>query len=268
MKTLFRLIVFFIVAFWLFTSLIELFQQTSGSAGENYCEDYSELDSLTYAKTHQRNWALADGSGYFCATYQSSHELNGLSEEKRNNIDPNEEDYSRYWGSIYEKLVEENQAHVSYIADSLLRVAQIQELEAERLAELVVAFVQDIPYSFVDTETCTDPAMGGRPCVPGAKFGILSPYEFVHSLAGDCDTRAVLLFALLDYLEFDPLIVISYEYRHAMLALHVPAAGDFISLRGKNYYFWETTATGWQLGMLPPDMRNVDYWEIALANEL
>ena len=133
---------------------------------------------------------------------------------------------------------------------------------------MIVTFVQDIPYSYVLNIDCDDYQTGDKPCIGNVALGLLSPYEFIHSLYGDCDTRAVLIYTILEELGFDPMIVVSDEYAHAMLALNIPASGDHLTYRGNNYYFWETTAKGWPIGMLPPTTNNVNYWKIALVNEL
>jgi len=154
-----------------------------------------------------------------------------------------------------------------FIVDSLSFIAGQKQLSRVELAQMVVTFVQDIPYSYILDKDCATYQTNGKPCIGNIALGILSPYEFLHSLYGDCDTRAVLIYAILDELGFDPMIVVSNQYAHAMLALHLPSSGDHLRHRGKNYYFWETTAEGWLLGMLPPTTNNVNYWKIALVNE-
>ena len=52
-----------------------------------------------------------------------------------------------------------------------------------------------------------------------------------------------------------------------MLAIDIPTEGDFFEHKGRKFYFWETTATGWMPGMLPPEMSNKDYWTIILDHE-
>ncbi len=63
-----------------------------------------------------------------------------------------------------------------------------------------------------------------------------------------------------------PADFVSYECNTP--TLYLTAARDFISPEGKNYYFWETTATGWQLGTQLPNTCDVGYWGIALAIEI
>ena len=73
-------------------------------------------------------------------------------------------------------------------------------------------------------------------------------------------------YVILEHMGYDPMIVVSDEYAHAMLALNLPAQGDYIRYAGKKYYFWETTATGWGIGMLPPESNNKEYWKKALVS--
>ncbi|WOK08954.1 hypothetical protein RT717_09940 [Imperialibacter roseus] len=268
MKVAVRLVALFFLLFWIINILIDGLKHSEMGYEVDLCEDYTEFDSLTSDRIHYRNWDLIDYRASYCTHYRSYEDLANQSRKKRNLINPSNNEYGAYWGSVYRQLVEENDEWVSFMADSLLQTALLDSLDAASLAELTVSFVQDIPYHFISSGDCSEADATKHPCVALAKFGILSPYEFLHTLSGDCDTRAVLLFSLLRKLNFDPMIVVSYEYRHAMLALNIPSSGDHITLGRKNYYFWETTAKGWPVGMLPPDMQNIDYWEIALVNEL
>ena len=59
------------------------------------------------------------------------------------------------------------------------------------------------------------------------------------------------MYTLLKQLGYKPAIVTSDAYRHAMLAVDIPAGGDYITDRGIKYYFWETTAKNWEIGVLP-----------------
>ena len=129
---------------------------------------------------------------------------------------------------------------------------------------MIVAFVQDIPYQYVLSDGCQNKV---GECNPYVSWGIYSPVEFMHHLKGDCDTRTVLLYTLLKNFGFDPLIINSKEYRHSMLALDLPSAGDDFLYKGRRYAYWETTNIGWMPGMLPPEMNNEAYWAVALDYE-
>lgn len=176
---------------------------------------------------------------------------------------PGADTYTSYWGNVYTSLYRFDSARLKTIQDSLSQMAIEKALNRTEFAHMVVKFIQDIPYSYIMSDPC-EATKNGKPCRGDSRFGILSPLEFLYSLHGDCDTRTVLLYGIFRNLGYDPLILISNEYLHSMLALNIPAAGEYLTHRGKKYYFWETTNTGWEPGMLAPDMQNKAYWDIAL----
>jgi len=170
-----------------------------------------------------------------------------------------------FFGDIYKFLYETDKELLIPIADSLYKISQQQNLDRKETAELIVSFVQDIPYSYVFSSTpCSSRPNKEHPCTEGHYFGLLTPLDFMHTLIGDCDTRSVLLYTLLKQLKYDVSIVISYEYEHAMIAINLPYQGDYISYKGNKYYFWETTNVDWLPGVMPPDCKNINYWKIAL----
>jgi len=232
------------------------------------CKDTMEVINNADDRNHQRDWSLVDQSAYFCTNYQTLGEDYIKSAEKRGTMPSRLGKFDYLWSRVYKVLVEDSQDEIAFVADSLSELATQDGLDQMQLAELVVTFIQDIPYSWVIPGDCEKFDSGGKPCLGNVPYGIITPYEFLHTQYGDCDTRAVLIYAILERLGFDPMIVVSDEYAHAMLALNVPASGDYLELKGKKYYFWETTATGWPVGMLPPNTNNKAYWKITLAHEL
>ncbi|MDH5610473.1 MAG: hypothetical protein OEY56_13425, partial [Cyclobacteriaceae bacterium] len=259
-------LVYGLLLYWALTFLIHLFRTTSEKA--DTCHEYSLIDPATRDHTHFRSWQMTSQPTVHCTSFHTADSLYQYTDMERNSIRPKGREYHRYWGNLYKQLALQNEPLVDFLLDSMLAIGDKELLSPQQLAGLMVAFVQDIPYSYIQTETCDPDETGGKPCLDNIQFGILSPYEFLHTLQGDCDTRAVLLYVLLQKIGLKPMIVISYEYGHAMLALNLPSQGQYIMHGADKYYFWETTATGWGLGMLPPGTSNVDYWEIALVHEL
>ncbi|WP_436514542.1 hypothetical protein [Ekhidna sp. To15] len=264
MKAVLQFIAYVFVIFLILSGLIDLFQVKDLDIP--VCEDSYMVINASNDRFHQRDWEMVDYSHSFCASYESVESLSLSAGEKRNEIIVNLDSYEDLWGKIYKELVAESKSGIDFLADSLADISREKELSRSELAELVVTFVQDIPYSYVRVKDCSESNNKGKPCIGHIAYGLLSPYEFLHSLYGDCDTRAVLIYSLLENLGFDPMIVVSNEYAHAMVALNIPATGDHLIHRGKNYYFWETTGKGWPIGMLPPNSNNVKYWKIALVN--
>lgn len=251
----------FLISFWTSGDLPEEMTWLEPACEERLLEDLQTLD-----RQHQREWQAPGLSQSYCMQYATTNEESTASAMMRTDLRARY-DEGNFWGSIYAQLVTQSADKLDYLADSLKRVADRENYDAFDLARVTVAFVQDIPYSYVIPVDCSEYNIGNSPCMGQVPYGIISPYEFAHTLYGDCDTRAVLLYVLLRKLGFDPMIVVSNEYAHAMLAINLPAQGEFLTHAGKRYYFWETTATGWGVGMLPPDTNNKNYWKIALVHE-
>lgn len=271
MKGCLQVLLVFMVAVVIINIVITAFTRTQDRSSEYYevgsfCDEFLVEDEFTGDRHHQREWYVYEQAAIYCLEYQSLDSLNELESRERSEMRIRLSE-SNFWGAVYNHLVNQGRGKLNYLADSLSNVAYDNSMSRLDLARLTVSFVQDIPYSYVIPSSCDELNTGGKPCLGNVPFGIIGPYEFVHTLYGDCDTRAVLLYVLLEKMNYDPMIVVSTEYAHAMLALNIPAQGDYLSFAGKKYYFWETTATGWSIGMLPPDTNNIDYWEIALVNE-
>jgi len=188
------------------------------------------------------------------------------STDKKNSISVGRANWTSseaFWGSIYRQLLETDKDFIAEIADSLSLIRAERSLNTAQFADVIMTFVQDIDYSFVfeDYRCYSEP---NSPCVEGQKFGIHSPTEFLYTLKGDCDTRAVLLMGVFKKLGYDPAIAVSDAYAHAMLLLSLPSSGDYLTRFNKKYYFWETTAKNWKLGVLPPTTSNINKWKIVL----
>ena len=208
----------------------------------------------------------------FLLNYYISH--NALEESKnkknsiinylsfdRSNIRPI--DFEEYFEIVYKRTLDNDHELIQTIADSLQVIKENTRPNRYELAETIMTFVQDIPYALVyQMEECspTEP----NPCIDGELFGIHTPTQFLYTLLGDCDTRAILLYGLFKKFGYDPKIAVSKTYQHAMILIDIPTAGTYLWHNNKKYYFWESTAYGWKLGHLPPTVSNVDQWKIAL----
>lgn len=181
--------------------------------------------------------------------------------------DPKAYSYPEFWGKVYRQLAESDQGQIKTVIDSLDQLARVDSLNYTAFAHAVVKMIQDIPYQYILSGVCTS-EQSDHPCYGNQRYGITSPVEFLYTLKGDCDSRTVLIYTILRHFNYDPVVLISKEYRHSMLALNIPAAGEYLTIAGEKYYFWETTATGWEPGIIPPGMENKKYWDIALKHEL
>lgn len=236
-----------------------------------FIQELSESDKSKFI-SHDRCWVPQRSvSSEYCMSYQMNLYNTKLESKFKNqslNVHYTENRDVEYWQKIYGELNKHSSTGTTHIKDSLLGIARSFQLSKRELANLVVGFVQDMPYWYIlENNSCNEGKYKEKPCISGVKYGLLAPQETAYVAFGDCDSKSLLLYTLLKQLDFNPIIVTSREYRHAMLALDIPTDGDFILHDGKRFYFWETTQVGWQLGMLPPSCSNIDYWDIALSYE-
>ncbi|WP_367388986.1 hypothetical protein [Lewinella sp. LCG006] len=167
--------------------------------------------------------------------------------------------------SLYKYILqEEGYLHQELIAliDSIQNLRQYNQID---LAGLIVTMVQEIPYVFIMDGSC--PNNTDAPCVAQVPFGLYTPKQFTYTLAGDCDTRALMLYAILDHYGYQVAILASEYYAHAMLGIDLPISGYHLKQGNNRYYFWETTTKGWTPGQLSPEIRNLDLWDIYLSNQ-
>lgn len=151
--------------------------------------------------------------------------------------------------------------------DSLKRA---NELDRIQFAEMVVSCVQDIPYTLILEHECNpwryqdafirDYLNSGGKCRPYVKYGVLSPVEFIATLDGDCDTRALLLYTVLKHYKYDVTLLVSNYYQHAVLGINLPYRGLAKTIYGRRYVVWETTAKVIPPGVLPPQISNMNLW--------
>ena len=212
-----------------------------------------------------RSW-VDYGSNDYCVKYTSDiDDYEYVKEKRKNYIDNSSISSQEFWGTLYSNLFIENQDKIESLVDSLWNIKEIENLNHFDFANTVVSFVQDIPYSYIlDRGNCVDQEGNYFDCLEDEEYGILSPLEFIHTLRGDCDTRTVLLYTIFKQFNYSPKIANSDAYAHSVLLMDVATSGDYLMDQGLKYYFWETTATGWQAGILPPDCNDVNEWEIVL----
>ncbi len=195
------------------------------------------------------------------------------SRQNRNSI--SREDFAE----IYANLNRHDSPLIPSLMQGLDSIRIARNPDSRAFAEIVVSFVQDIPYVLVHPYSCqylldhSDQTFiheyhsAGKPCLADIKFGLQAPAEFAYNLAGDCDTRTVLCFTLLEKFGYKPVVMISESYGHSILGIDLPAPGQFKEYKGVKYRIWETTAKDFRIGQLPPEVGDMNYWEVALSTQ-
>jgi hypothetical protein len=235
----------------------------------------------TGCRSSEKNWRWSSLDG---GTYEMSfpvcRELYDRSVRSRENIPYPEYELSdfEYAHYIYLKLLNSVEFPTSELAEGYKKIIEETGMDYMGALNLIISSIQAIPYTLIINENCPfvlngvryvntcAPLESGQGCCGNVQpFGVYSPMEFLYHEAGDCDTRTVFAYSVLNKLGFDAVVINGEE--HSMLAVYLPrtpeAGSDYIKdQRGKKYYIWELTGKDWGLGV-NPDV-NLDYWKIVL----
>ena len=261
MKALFLIFFIWIVLVVVVINVTSTFRNTSSST----CAEHSEheLEGVNPVMRHHRSWLDFDYDVH-CIDFSIKDSLQTVAKKYRKELSIRYQgNYVRYWGKVYDSLILHEKDGIYELISKIGIEQENNQWNRTTLAQYIVTMIQDIPYEYILSKNC-DSTKSNHPCNGNVKFGLFGPTEFLYQLAGDCDTRSVLLYAVLKEFGFNPLILISRQYLHAMLALDIPATGKHITHKGSIYYFWETTNIGWKPGMLGAGMSNLKYWNVAL----
>lgn len=181
----------------------------------------------------------------------------------------------------YEQLTNFLIVHDNDKLDSLTTMlASLREkhrLGQVEFTKVITSMIQDIPYTLLVQNEC-DPALydidfvkqylnDGGNCAGNVRYGIYSPVEFMATLDGDCDTRALLLYHLLTKFGYEVMMFKSDYHAHALLGINLPIPGTAKIVNGTRYVFWETTKKGREPGDVPYLDREIDYWYPVLLNQ-
>jgi hypothetical protein len=181
----------------------------------------------------------------------------------------------QYWNAVYTEFARQDAPKL----DSLLRYFQNEQksknLNPVQTAEMVVTFIQEIPYCLVHEGSCLEASKqvgfigdyhrSGKICLPDIIGGVQSPYEFLHNLKGDCDTRSLLGFSILSQLGIPASVWVSEAYGHSVLGVGLGSGGSYYKMVGGiRHSAVELTAKGFRLGMISAEQGDMNNWEIAL----
>ncbi len=149
------------------------------------------------------------------------------------------------WHEIYKRIYWQAYDKFDIILKGFDEVFRIEKMNSRDKIYFIISFVQNIKYQR-----------------PGGELDLLPPLGTLATKFGDCDTKALLLYIILEKAGVDCVMFWSFQYKHAMLGIATNARGNYKSQRGKNYYFVETTYTGWNIGDIDPEMNDLSMWYI------
>ena len=154
--------------------------------------------------------------------------------------------YNSSWYSMADRVIRNDKSKLNLLYAMLNRIKNQNNYSRVRFADIIISFVQDIPYALIDNSQ-----------------DIYAPVEFLRKYKGDCDTRTILLYIVLKHYNYDVVILNSWLYEHSIIGINLPTSGSMYKYyNGKRYYAWETTYPGWERGWIPREMSNMDLWSV------
>ena len=208
------------------------------------------------------------------SAYESSVEQQDQLQEKIKGYSNSVEFFTRYYNGLYQM----DEQKINEVASIFIDSAKKKQMTPIETAEMVITFIQEIPYYLVHDGSCQKAIESGndfvidyhrdqKPCIPNVAAGVQSPYEFLHNLKGDCDTRSLLGHAILAKLNIASSVWVSETYGHSILGVAVPVGnGIYKEINGVKHYGVELTAKGFRLGMVAPEHARPGNWDITLYN--
>ena len=228
-----------------------------------------------YLVDHKVNWSDFK-SREFISTYTTG--TLAYEDSKKQHIhwinSPNPGELT-YWHDLYYDFNKHDQNKIVDLVNYFINEKQSKGLNIIETAELITTFIQEIPYYLIHEESCEKVTqLGGfisqyhaekRPCLPYIIGGIQTPYEFLHNLKGDCDTRSLLGYTILKRMGINSSVWVSSEYGHSILGVAVPVnSPHYKNINGIRHFGVELTAKGYRIGMIAPEHSNMYNWSIAL----
>jgi hypothetical protein len=126
--------------------------------------------------------------------------------------------------------------YISTIIGRFDEIALEEGYDEEQEVNLVIAFVQSLPYAPDDVSTSFDEY---------PRY----PIETLVDGGGDCEDTSILASALLDSMGYG--VVLVSLPNHVGVGVAADAYGTYWLHEGTKYFYIETTGEGWELGELP-----------------
>ena len=150
------------------------------------------------------------------------------------------------WAEIYRRVFFNSSPKMKSVLEGFNKIFVSENFDVRDKIYFVITFVQNIKYDR-----------------PGGTLDLFPPLGTIAYRFGDCDSKAMLLYVILEKMGVDCAMLWSYNYKHAMLGIKVNGRGNSLTANGKKYFFLETTYPNWEVGEIPPEFNNVKFWFIS-----
>ena len=217
-----------------------------------------------YGKTYEGDYSIKKSAFNQAHFYKENLDISANSE---NNYD-----------KIIFSLKENDKKNLDGLYIMFDSLKMVNKPSSMAFAEIVVSFVQSIPYTLIlpkacdaqfyqDEFTATYLARPDARCDGYERYGINTPVEFMANLNGDCDTRTLMLYTILSHYNYDVALLSSAHYSHSILGINLPYEGSAYNYNNQRYVLWETTIQNVKPGILSNEISNTDYWRISLKSK-
>ncbi|MCK4332475.1 MAG: hypothetical protein KAV40_02725 [Thermoplasmatales archaeon] len=219
-----------------------------------YIYDISSKNSLLKISLKNNEENIIANTSY---TVSPSENVSELKYSWRNNnlVIPDVEFLYEYYSSL-ERLDSEDYAayvfdryddhYINLIAGILLSLTEASK-DVE-IINFVASFVQHLKYAEDDSQQ------------DYPRY----PIESLKDSKGDCEDKAMLTASILDSMGYDVSLLKLPD--HVAVGVHLDESATIFDYYIEEYYFLETTSTGWILGKIPPeheDRSNVTIYPIS-----
>lgn len=150
------------------------------------------------------------------------------------------------WAEVYRRVFFNSSPKMKAVLEGFNKIFIAENFDVRDKVYFVITFVQNIKYDR-----------------PGGTLDLFPPLGTLAYRFGDCDSKAMLLYVILEKMGIDCAMLWSYNYKHAMLGIKVNGRGNSLIANGKKYFFLETTYPNWEVGEIPPEFNNVKFWFIS-----
>ncbi|WP_440951883.1 hypothetical protein [Methanococcoides sp. FTZ1] len=163
--------------------------------------------------------------------YKESYEL--YSERSRSR------DYDQFANDPYDDVV------ISQITTQIETLAAEGGYGEDEIPYIATAFVQSLPY-------VSDSASAGYDEYP--RF----PFETLYHGGGDCEDSSILLASILHEMGYGVALITLPGHMAVGVQGDESISGSYYNYNGIRYYYLETTASGWDVGVIPDIYRNAE----------
>ncbi|KQC04961.1 MAG: hypothetical protein APR53_09130 [Methanoculleus sp. SDB] len=138
------------------------------------------------------------------------------------------------------------------VLSPLERIRRSDNLNDEEFLELMVTFVQQIPYD------------SGAPVYPRY------PVEVIYDGKGDCDEKSLLLLGMLSRAGYDAALLLFPEMHHATAGIRISTNGNppfrtFTTSKNEKYFYIETTVPTY-IGLYSENYEDAEAFVVPLGN--